>query len=146
MTPDQAHQIAVHIAHTWPDERHVDAWYALLLPLDHATTTATLTRCKTRYTGRLLPAQTFRTEYGPTWPDPDPAPTACDRCSSTGVIDVDDNGVEQHCDCGHGIRRATTVSPPTIASTGRYLTDDERRRGLEHVARLRHQLAGNRTA
>lgn len=141
MTPEQADHLAMHIAKVWPDE-HVDPWAAQLLELDHDQAVTTLAECRRLYTGRRLHPVSFRSAYGPTWPTAEPVAAACDRCSSTGVIDVHD-GIEEHCDCGHGHRRRTTTARTT--DDRRYLTDAERARGLAHVAALRAQLANRST-
>lgn len=143
MTPDQADNLAIHIAKVWADE-HVDTWAAQLADLDHDHTIVTLTECRRLYTGRSLHPVSFRTAYGPTWPTLDPDPAPCGVCGNSGVIDLDpDTGLEHHCECGHGHRRARLAAPPQPATT-RYLTDDERTRGLAMVAGLRAQL--NRSA
>ena len=139
MTPDQARVLAVHVVRCWPHEA-VDAWYGTLLPLDHTTAVNTVERCRARYTGPLLPAATFRSEYGPTWPDPTNA-GPCTACASTGVLDVDDAGVEEHCSCEHGLRRATAVPPPTLIDDRFRLSTSEREHGLAQVAKLRAQIA-----
>ncbi len=141
MTPEQADALAMHIAKVWPDERP-DPWALVLADLDHQHTVVTLTECRRLYTGPKLHPVSFRTAYGPTWPGTEPALATCDLCSSTGVTDIHpDTGQEQFCDCGHGQHRRRLTAPADPVSSGRFLTDDERTRGLARIATLRAQLA-----